>query len=148
MDIGDANHFWIEAGAMSGPPAHRHQVEFANEVAEFFDDSARDNETVPLCLPGNAILWRPLTYRGTDYGQWTDIWRLGLLTPNMGGPQYAGRVLHFTRVLQQSSGGWQMYYELRVDDEGSAQEQSWRSATPPTQIATTGGPEGREYGWY
>src|SRR4051794_37714298 len=96
-DIREARHLWIEAGAMSGPPAHRHQVEFANEVAEFFDEHSRESETVPLRVARGKVIWRPLTYRGTDYGQWTEIWRLGLLTPAMGGPVYVDRVLHFSR---------------------------------------------------
>jgi hypothetical protein len=97
-NIRDATVLWIEAGAMSGPPDHRHQIEFPNDIAEYFDDISRENEVVWIRTPGGPLYARPLTYRGTDYGQWTEIWRLGLLTPTMGGPQYVGRVIRFDRV--------------------------------------------------
>jgi hypothetical protein len=149
MTIRDARHLWIDSGALSGPPAHRHQVEFANDVAEFFDDDSRDAETVPLFLPGGDVLWRPLTYRGTDYGQWTDIWRLGLPTPAMGGIPYAGRVLRFTRHTEQTAAGWTIAYELEVDDVGGSDAAAWRASSDALgQSFTTGGPQGRDYGWY
>jgi len=75
--IANANTFWIEAGAMSGGP--RHQVEFSNDLAQFFDETSRENEIVTIRLPNGQEVARPLTYRGTDYDQWTDIWRLGSL---------------------------------------------------------------------
>lgn len=149
MTIRTAEFFWIEAGAMSGPPAHRHQIEFANELAEFFDDWSRESETVPLALPGADVIWRPLTYRGTDYGQWTEIWRLGLHTPKMGGPQYVDQVVGFRRVVEQHDGGWLMYYELQVTGPGSNDAATWdANANAFGEAGTTGGPEGRRFGWY
>jgi len=146
LAIDTAEHFWIEAGAMSGPPAHRHQIELPNDLAEFFDDDSRDDEEVPLRLAGQPIHWRPLTYRGTDYGQWTDIWRLGLLTPRMGGPKYAQRVVMFTRVVERTNQGWLTFYELQVANASSAQATRWRATS--TKLGTTGGHAGRDYGWF
>lgn len=140
--IRNATTLWIEAGAMSGPPDHRHQIEFPNELAEYFDDAARESEVVWMRLPNGEEHPRPLTYRGTDYGQWTEIWRLGLLTPRMGGPQYAGRVIRFDRVV---SGG-RTVYELRVTDPGSLEAADWESSSHHTD--TTGGPSGRRYGFW
>src|SRR5262245_53010135 len=96
--IRTAGSFWIEAGSMSGGSGN--QIEFSNDVAEFFDDRAREEEIAMIRLPGGQTYARPLTYRGTDYGQWTDIWRLGLPTTSMGGPDYAGRVIKFERVVE------------------------------------------------
>ena len=133
---------WMEAGAMSGPPDHRHQIEFPNDIAEYFDDVARDDEVLLMRLPGAQLHARPLTYRGTDYGQWTEIWRLGLLTPNMGGPQYVGRVIRFDRVPTREK----TIYELRVADPGSAEANGWENQSIHTD--TTGGPAGRRYGFW
>src|SRR5262245_1417197 len=106
--IRTASSFWIEAGSMSGGSGN--QIEFANELAEFFDDRGREEEIVTVRLPGGQTYSRPLTYRGTDYGQWTDIWRLGLPTSSMGAPEYAGRVIKFDRVVQ----GGSVVYEIAV----------------------------------
>lgn len=134
---------------MSGPPQHRHQIEFTNDIAEFFDDYSRDAEIVPLSLHGQTTIWRPLTYRGTDYGQWTDIWRLGLPTLAMGGVVYAGNILHFERVLSQGGAGWLLSYEVTVVAHGSVEHLGWRQAsTANGEMNTTSGPGGREYGWY
>jgi len=140
-----ASHLWIEAGAMSGPPDHRHQVEFADDVAQFFDDAAREDEVLLMRTTGGPFWPRPLTYRGTDYGQWTEIWRLGLLTTRMGGPDYAGRILHITRVRI----GGNVAYELEVADAGSATAQRWSAeAAARGGQGVTGGPNGREFGYW
>ncbi len=145
MNIGDADTFWFEAGAMSGPPSHRHQVEFPNDLAEFFDDDAREAEVLRMRLPGGPTLWRPLTYRGTDYGQWTDIWRLGLPTPRMGGPEYVGRIIRLDRIEDEEGN----IYEVRVVDAGSAEAASWEAeANSKGQTGITGGPAGRRYGYW
>jgi len=138
--IRTAETLWMEAGGMSGPPDHRHQIEFSNDVAEFFDDSARENEVIEMGLQGGPLHMRPLTYRGTDYGQWTDIWRLGLLTPRMGGPQYAGRVIRIDRIKAEHA----TVYKLQVVDAGSAEAAQWR--TRSSHVDVTGGPQGREFG--
>ncbi len=139
--IRTATVLWMEAGGMSGPPDHRHQIEFSNDLAEFFDDAARDTEVLLMRLPGGTLHARPLTYRGTDYGQWTDIWRLGLLTPRMGGPEYVGRII---RLEKQAEGGHTVY-ELRVADAGSAEANQWELASIRT--SSTGGPGGRRFGF-
>ena len=135
--IANANTFWIEAGAMSGGP--RHQVEFSNDLAQFFDETSRENEIVTIRLPSGQEVARPLTYRGTDYDQWTDIWRLGLPTERMGGPQYAGRYIRFDRLGEAR-------YQLTVEDAGSPAVAQWRHNSQVTD--NTGGPQGREYGYW
>ena len=97
---------------MSGPPTHRHQIEFSNDLAEFFDAESREAEIVYMRFQGGNILARPLTYRGTDYGKWTDIWRLGIPTERMGGQHYAGRIIRFDRVIE----GYRIIYEIIVVD--------------------------------
>jgi hypothetical protein len=142
LNIRSATTLWIEAGALSGPPDHRHQIEFPNEIAEYFDDASRESEVVWMRLPNGEEHPRPLTYRGTDYGQWTEIWRLGLLTPRMGGPLYAGRIIR----LDRSVSGVRTVYELRVTDAGSAEATDWERNSQHT--STTGGPSGRRYGFW
>jgi hypothetical protein len=145
--ISDATYLWIEAGAMSGPPAHRHQIEFAGLV-EFFDDTSRSAGYVPLRLPGGTTYWRPLSHRGTRR-HWGDIWRLGLLTPAMGGLPYAQRVVRFRRVVSRGNDGWRIGYELAVADDPSAAFRRWeRSAQTRGTVGTTFGHAGRRFGWY
>ena len=146
MDIRFADSFWIEAGKMSGPPQHRHQLELPWDLVQFFDNLSIETEVFPLGLPGGPVWWRPLTYRGTDYGQWTDIWRLGLLTPRMGGPDYVDRVIRFQRQLDRSSEGWQQKYELYVEDAGSAEANAWQARS--VELDSTGGHAGRNCGWF
>jgi hypothetical protein len=136
----NARHLWMETGGMSG--GLRHQIEFSNQVAEFFDDEARESEVLRMRLAGGQIVWRPLTYRGTDYGQWTDIWRLGLLTPSMGGPQYAGRAIKFEKISDESG----TIYEIRVVDLQSEEQREWKSRSARPE--STGGPHGRSFGYW
>jgi hypothetical protein len=138
--IRTATNLWIEAGEMSGGP--RHQIEFSNQLADFFDDRARDEGIVWMRLAGGHLFPRPLAYRGTDYGQWTEIWRLGLLTQRMGGPIYAGRVVRFERMSENG----ETIYELSVADRTSAEVASWKRRS--TVVDTTGGGQGREYGFW
>jgi hypothetical protein len=145
MPIRTAINFWIEAGQMSGDPNHRHQIEFSNDLVQFFDQNARATEVLMIRLPNGSVHIRPLTYRGIDYGQWTEQWRLGLPTVNMGGPEYAGRVILFRKV----STGSGIIYDLEVADAGSSTARSWRrQAQRHRQLGTTGGPNGRAYGWW
>lgn len=145
MSLNTATHFWIEAGGMSGDPNHRHQIEFSNDLVQFFDQNALATEIVTIRLPDGSPHVRPLTYRGTDYGQWTEQWRLGLPTVNMGGPPYAGRVLKFERI----TAGGNVIYALEVADAGSATANAWRAqAAAAGQVAQTGGPQGREFGYW
>src|SRR5260370_31961176 len=122
MSLKSATHFWIEAGAMSGDPSHRHQIEFSNDLVQFFGKNALQSEIVTIRLPQQSLHVRPLTYRGTDYGQWSEQWRLGLPTVNMGGPPYAGRVLKFERI----DAGGNVIFALQVAGTKSATFKSWR----------------------
>jgi len=142
MPLNTATHFWIEAGAMSGDPNHRHQIEFSHDLVQFFDPGALATEIVTIRLPAGTLHVRPLTYRGTDYGQWTAQWRLGLPTVNMGGPPYAGRILKFERI----TAGGNVIYAIEVEDAGSPTANGWRAAGG--NVEHTGGPHGREYGYW
>ncbi|MGD0767479.1 MAG: hypothetical protein ABSB42_04565 [Tepidisphaeraceae bacterium] len=145
MPIQTATHFWIEAGQMSGDPNHRHQIEFSNDLAEFFDNNSRDAEVVTVRLPDGSQHFRPLTYRGTDYGQWTEQWRLGLPTVNMGGPAYAGRVILFRRVAT----GAGHIYDLEVEDVGSPAALDWQNqAQAHGRVGVTAVHDGRNFGWW
>lgn len=145
MSIRNATNFWMEAGGMSGPPQHRHQIEFSNELAEFFTDNERDSEIVRLRISGGTIFNRPLTYRGTDYGQWTEQWRLGLLTGRMGGPQYIGQIICFTRI-SDSDGS---FYELAVSPPGSTDAIQWeQNATEHGVVGETAIHHHRRYGYW
>jgi hypothetical protein len=127
---------------MSGDPEHRHQIEFSDEISQFFDDDARLNEVIQMRFAGHALLTRPLTYRGDDYGQWQYMWRLGLPTRNMGAPPYAARVVKLEKIL--ANGG--TIYEIEVADVGSPQHTQWQHHSVHT--AVTGGPAGRQYGYW
>lgn len=140
--IRPARTLWIEAGAMSG--ALRNQLELPNQLAEFFDDMSREDEVVRIRLPNGEVAHRPLTYRGTDYGQWTEIWRLGLPTQRMGAPAYSGRIIRFDRLRDDQG----HVYGLSVVDAESTEAREWRRQS--SQVASTGGPAGpgREYGFW
>jgi hypothetical protein len=149
--IAAATHLWIEAGAMSGPPTHRHQIEFAGDLVRFFIDPNSGSEFIPIRLPSRGeVLWRPLTARGTDYGQWTEIWRLGLPTPLMGGPAYAGRVISFTRRrLHEPTDNVHIVFDLEVADLGSTEAATWeRDADSHGTNGRTGAGQQRRYGWW
>lgn len=148
--IAAAENLWIEAGGMSGPPDHRHQIEFAGSLVEFFVNPVRGSEELPMRMRGQAnLIWRPLSARGTDYGQWTAIWRLGLPTLAMGGVDYAGRVIKFRRVrLQVPSFGSTVVFEVEVADVNSEAANEWcLQSERHGQRGTTGG-QGRSFGWW
>lgn len=140
VDIRNARYLWIEAGAMSGPPEHRHQIEFAEDLANYFHAPRRDAQ---IHLRYGAVEEaRPLTFRGTARGQFVEIWRLGLLTRRMGGPVYTNRIVRFGR-----SGAHQ--YTLEVADRNSASGRRWlREANRMGYVGRTGGASGRRYGFY
>jgi len=145
MPIERATNFSIETGQMSGDPNHRHQIEFSNDLVQFFDEDARTTEVLTMRLPDGRTHIRPLTYRGTDYGQWTEQWRLGLPTVNMGGPDYAGRVILFRKSSTNSG----LIYDIEVADVDSSEAGSWhRQAQRHGEVGTTGGPNGRAFGWW
>lgn len=144
MSIRTATTFWIAAGALSSDS--RNQVELTNDLAEFFTDIERQIEIVTMEVPAVGQFHRPLTYRGTDYGQWTSIWRLGLPTQHMGAPSFVDHIIQMNRVQR----GNQTVYELRRVVPGSAVHQQLRSqSVPPSGGAgVTAGPGGREWGYF
>ncbi len=128
---------------MSG--GSRNQLELPDELAEFFTDAERDAEQIQLSVPGSPVSTCNLTRRGTDYGQWTDIWRLGLPTEAAGGPQYAGRVLRFDRMRVNNSTS----YQLSVEDPSSPLVETWLTTAEAQGLtSSTGGPSGRRYGYW
>lgn len=140
MNAGQFRAFWIEAGAMSG--GSRNQLELPNDLAEFFDESSRQDEIVRVRLPDGQIHDCSLTYRGTDYGQWTNIWRLGLPTEAKGGPPYSSRAIKFERRTVDDT----VVYEVAVADIGSSEFAVWNSHTTSRGITASGG--GRSYGFW
>ncbi len=139
--IEDADHFWIEAGRMSGEP--RHQTEFGEGLVRFFDQATRDNERILIRLPDGSIHERPFVVRGPHH--WTAIVRVGLPTAAQGGPQYQDRAIKFTRGHK----GATFVYDLDVADPSSEQALLWRRhAAAKGHIGRTGGGGGREYGWW
>jgi len=144
MSIRTATHFWIEAGGMSGPPNHRHQIEFSNELAEFFTDIERENEMIRIRLRDGSVYNRPLTYREKDYDQWTEQWRLGLLTNRMGGPQYVDQVILFTRMNDVNG----TFYQLEVSELESIEATQWEQDARDTGfIGETALHHHRRYGY-
>ena len=143
MPIRDATNLWIQAGAMSGGP--RHQTEFSDELALFFDDNTRGNELIYILLPDSSIHLRPFTYRGDEH-HWTQIWRVSLPTTDMGGPSYQNRIIKFTKNRIGNS----CLYRIDVADESSAEVSSWEAeAQARGYIGTTGASgAGRRYGWW
>ena len=138
-----ATSFWIDAGAMQG--GARNQLELTDTLAQFFGSRARRSEIVTIQLSGGAQYNRPFVYRGgDDYGHYTDRWRLGLPTANMGGPDYRHRVVCFDKVYV----GRATVFQLSVADPNSRLHGSWRrrSAAPTGGTGTTVG--GRQYGWW
>jgi len=143
MKISNAFTFWIEAGSMSS--ASRHQVELPNYLAEYFDDHSRSSELVTVRLPDGSTYTRPFVYRGTDYGQWTEQWRLHLPTVEMGGLDYPGKILKFVRLQE----GGSTLYELDVIDPGSSEgAQLEIEAKRAGTLDSTGGYQGRQYGYW
>ncbi len=145
--IEQARHFWICAGDMSG--GSRNQIELTDDLALFFTDAERVAEIVLIRLSGGNTLSRPLTYRGDDYGQWTeDIWRLGLPTSNMGAPDYPGRVIK----LQRSDLDGEVVYDICVADIGGEEAQLWIEASENNgfcgSTGDTGIHEGRSFGYW
>ena len=136
-----ATSFWIDAGAMQG--GSRNQLELTDEIAQFFGTQARLDEVVSIQLSPGVQYIRPFVYRGDDYGHYTDRWRLCLPTADMGGPEYANRVVRFDKFML----GGVTVLQLTVADRDSAAHDQWRrrSVPPNGGAGTTAG--GREFGW-
>ena len=142
--ITKATTFWIKAGAMSG--GSRNQIELTDELVRFFDQASRNAEKCDVRLPNGSIATgRPAKHRGRRYGQWVDIWRLGLPTSRQGGPRYPGSVIRLDKVKTTN----RFIYEMTVTSAGSFVFRQWRAAARAKgKTSSTGGPSGRFYGYW
>lgn len=141
--MGTRQHFWIEAGAMSG--GDRNQIEFGPSLAAFFGNLVRGTVRVRVQWQGVTRDDRPLSYKITQWN--TEIWRLSLTTSRQGGPAYPNQIIHFTRAQDENG----ELYTLDVAPSNSAKARSWRrQANRLGTLAMTGLGVGtvREYGVY
>jgi len=140
VNIEDATYFWIEAGGMQG--GSRNQVEFTDDLVAYFDEKSRSSGQAFLAYDKETKAFGALTNRAQDYDQWVNKWRLSLITKAKGGVDYAGRVIQ----LEKRKIGQSYVYVISVADSGSADHVAWRSSSK--HVGSTGGAEGREYGYY
>jgi uncharacterized protein (DUF2147 family) len=140
MSIDKATHLWFEAGDMSG--GSRNQVEFSEEMVRFFDEESRASEQVFIAYDTTIKEFCALTNRGQNYGQWTNIWRLGLITKAKGGVEYQGRVI----CLEKRKIGQKYVYVIAVVDPNSSSHKDWISKS--VYSGTTGGTGGRAFGYF
>jgi len=140
MLVNAATYLWVEAGDMSG--GSRNQIEFSDDLVKFFDDEARSREEVFIAYDKETKAFCPLTNRSQDYGQWTNIWRLGLITKAKGGVDYQGRVI----FLERRKIGRAYVYVISVDDLDSEKHKDWRAKSVVKGV--TGGGDGRAYGYF
>ena len=139
--IGEAEYFFIEVGAASGPPGYRHQVEFPESLSAFFGDPVRHNRKLILSSKGDQWPSRPLSYKVTTYG--VEIWRLGMPTQNSGGEPIAGRAIRFRRTTSPD------VFEFAITDMLSRDFAEWESVANSTgHIGATHGQRPRLYGYY
>ena len=118
--IKDAQHFFLEVGAGSGPPGQRHQVEFPKTLAEFFGEATYSRRDLRLRQQKQVWDERPLSHKRTSYG--VDIWRLGMPTQTTGGPTIAERAIRFTRTEESNA------FDFEVTDVGSRDFQTWETS--------------------
>jgi hypothetical protein len=142
-NIRNATDLWMEAGPMArGPHCH---IAVPKELAEFFDAQSRDAEIIHVRLPNGTVLPRPLSYRGADDAQPTDMWYLALPTERMGAPSYAGRVIRLTRHNEASRD----VYLLHVVDARSSAVAEWdMTARSSGNIGEIAGPHLRRFGYW
>jgi hypothetical protein len=140
MSVNTATYLWVEAGDMSG--GSRNQIEFSDDLATFFDEEARSSGKVFIAYDKETKAFCPLTNRAQNYGQWTNIWRLGLITKAKGGDDYQGRVI----CLEKRKIGKSYVYVIAVTDLNSAEHKVWVGKSMEKGI--TGGAEGRNYGYF
>lgn len=140
MSIDGATHFWLEAGDMSG--GSRNQIEFTDDMVAFFDERSRSTGEVFLWYDKNTKSVCSLTNRAQDYDQWTNKWRLSLITKAKGGVDYQGRVVCF----EKRAVGKGFTYLTRVVDRDSPLHKEWQAKS--VHVDSTFGPEGRSYGYF
>lgn len=140
-DLREAQYFFTEVGAGSGPPDARHQVEFPESLARFFGPVRRGRRS--LCLTNGKREWtgRPLSFKTTTYG--VEIWRLGMPTQATGGEPIAERAIRFSRTDAADTFGF------RIVDTDSAEFRRWKAnANAAGHIGATRGQRSRVYGFY
>lgn len=140
MSIETANSFWLEAGDMSG--GSRNQIEFTDDLVKFFDEKSRSSGEVFLWYDKDVKSVCSLANRGQDYDQWTNKWRLGLITKAKGGVEYQGRVICF----EKRKVGQTFAYVTKVADRDSPLHKEWQAKS--SFVGATFGPEGRPYGYF
>lgn len=138
MTIVGATHLWFEAGDMSG--GSRNQVEFSDELVKFFDEDSRNSGKVFVAYDSKTKAYCPLANRGQEYGQWSNIWRLGLITEDKGGEPYPGKIIHLEKRLI----GKRYVYLIEVIEPDSPEHKSLLANS--IQTGVTGGSEGRAFG--
>ncbi|MGQ3354011.1 MAG: hypothetical protein ACT6XY_07075 [Phreatobacter sp.] len=140
MAIEEATYFWIEAGDMQG--GSRNQIEFTDEIVLFFDEKSRSAGQAFLAFNEKTKGYGAFSNRAQDYDQWVNKWRLSLITKAKGGVEYAGRVICF----EKRKIGRSHVYVTSVADIGSAEHIAWKSKSK--HVGSTGGADGREYGYF
>ena len=108
----------------------------------FFDEKSKAEEQVFLAFNSKTKKHCPLTNRGQDYGQWTNIWRLGLITKAKGGADYQGRIISLEKRLI----GKNWAYVIVVTDPGSDEHKDWIAKS--AHVGKTSGTAGRQFGYY
>ncbi|MCC5993911.1 MAG: hypothetical protein JJT99_15465 [Rhodobacteraceae bacterium] len=140
MSINNASFFWIEAGDMQG--GSRNQIEFTDDIVSFFDGSSRAAGQAFLAFNTKIKGYGALTNRAQEYDQWVNKWRLSLITKAKGGVDYAGRVVGF----EKRQIGKSYVYVISVVDLNSADYLAWKAKSK--YVGSTGGSDGREYGYF
>lgn len=135
---------WMEAGAMSG--GSRNQIELPDQVAQlFFDKQALASGAFTIVLPNGGNVTGQLAHREHHYGQWGDIWRVGLPTVSKGGPRYPETLIRLDKVKSQS--GYIYYLTVATPDSPLAKQ--WRNqAKANGSLSRTAGPDGRQFGYF
>lgn len=142
--INTAKTFWIEAGKMSG--GSRNQIEFTDALVLFFDAKVRSLERFDVLLPnGKTVAGKTARNRAQRYGQFVNIWRLGLPTVKQGGPKYPDTMIRIDKVRKKSG----YVYELTVTAPSSVVAKGWRQQSAVLKnTGKTGGKNGRFYGYW
>jgi hypothetical protein len=129
----------MEAGEMSG--GSRNQIEFAEDLITFFDEKSRAEGKIFIAYDTTTKAYCALSNREQSYGQWTNIWRLGLITKDKGGVDYQGRVIRLEKIKV----GKTFTYLIKVADVNSPEHEEWVSKSKGKGV--TGGAQGRAYGY-
>lgn len=139
--IAEAEYFFIEVGAGSGPPETRHQVEFSESLVQFFGEPLWGRQDLTLRRSGRVWYERPLTHKLTTYD--VDIWRLGMPTQASGGIPISFRAIQFKRTSDP------IVFEFKVADLDSDEYREWVSlANLNGHLGSTRGQRARQYGFY